>query len=153
MRRVMNELGKYENICVIVIISVLLLLVLTKSIYNTHSMNFPMSIYEGYGDERDEGCDPDDMRDKINKIYDMTKKYKKNAPHSMKDTIKKGPYGVFEYRDEHYDSDGGWDSETEDLKKICREMKANITFSNYQKEVQNIMNEGSNGMDGDDGFF
>ena len=149
MRRVINELGKYDNICVIVIISVLLLLVLTKSIYNTHSMIFPTTLYEGY-DERDDDCDPDDMRDKINKIYDMTKKYKINAPRSMTDTIKKGPYGVFEYRDEHYDSDGGWDSETEKLKEICRKMKDNITFSNYQKEVQNIMNEGSNG---DDGFF
>jgi hypothetical protein len=144
----MNELGKYQNICIIVFISVLLLLILTKSTYNTHLMNFPTSLYEGYGG--DEGCDPDDMRDKINKIYDMTKKYKRNTPRSMTDTIKKGPYGVFEYRDEHYDSDDGWDSETEELKKICSKMKDNITFSNYQKEVQNIMNEGSNG---DDGFF
>ena len=135
----MNDLGKYKNIGILLIIFIFILIILLHPEYKLDIMNSSPNTCEGMADGESE-CDLDDTRDKINKLYDMSKKYKKNTPKQLGNTIKDGPYKAFVYRDEHYDSDNGWDNdESEKLKEICKRFKDNTLVHNYFKEYNEIL--------------
>ena len=124
MRSIMNEVSKYIGTAVIIL--VLLLIILRTLNWQTDIINRMMTVREGFMDESESEseseCDEDDTRDKIEQIYKASKKHKDIS----KERSSQGPFGALKYYKEHYDSDDGWDSETDELKKICFKMKKKI---------------------------
>ena len=137
MRSIMNEVSKYIGTAVIIL--VLLLIILRTLNWQTDIINRMMTVREGFMDESDSDseseCDEDDTRDKIEQIYKASKKHKDIS----KERSSQGPFGALKYYKEHYDSDDGWDSETDELKKICFKMKKKSKTNEYVKDIENII--------------
>lgn len=151
MRSIMNEVSKY--IGTVVIILVLLLIILRTLNWQTDVINRMMTVREGFDDDDDESeCDEDDTRDKIEQLYKASKKHKVKGR-----AAQRGPFGALKYYKEHYDSDDGWDSETDELKKICFKMKEKSKNNEYSKDIENIIAGSSmnikTGGGGGGGFF
>ncbi len=151
MRSIMNEVSKY--IGAVVIILVLLLIILRTLNWQTDVINRMMTVREGFDDDDDESeCDEDDTRDKIEQLYKASKTHKDIS----KEYSSQGPFGALKYYKEHYDSDDGWDSETDELKKICFKMKKKSKKNEYAKDIDNIIGGSSMNIKtggGGGGFF
>ena len=133
MRSIMNEVSKY--IGTVVIILVLLLIILRTLNWQTDVIKRMMITREGFDDDDDESeCDEEETREKIHQIYKTSKKYKGADIDDENDL-----FGALKYHKEHYDSDDEWDSETEELKKICNRMKKHSVSIEYKKEINDII--------------
>ena len=157
MRSIMNEVSKY--IGTIVIILVLLLIILRTLNWQTDVIKRMMTTREGFMGESESDsesdseseCDEDDTRDKIEQLYKASKKHKDVS----KEHSSQGPFGALKYYKEHYDSDDGWDNETDELKEICFKMKKKSKKNEYAKDIDNIIGGSSMNIKtgGGGGFF
>jgi len=154
----MNEVSKYIGTAVIIL--VLLLIILRTLNWQTDVINRMMTTREGFMGESDSDsdsdseseCDEDDTRDKIEQLYKASKKHKDVS----KERSSQGPFGALKYYKDHYDSDDGWDSETDELKKICFKMKKKSKRTEYAKDIDNIIGGSSMNIKtggGGGGFF
>ena len=159
MRSIMNEVSKYIGTAVIIL--VLLLIILRTLNWQTDIINRMMTVREGFMDESESEsdsesdseneCDENDTRDKIEQLYKASKKHKDVS----KERSSQGPFGALKYYKDHYDSDDGWDSETDELKKICFKMKKQSKKNEYAKDIDNIIAGSSMNIKtgGGGGFF
>ena len=158
MRSIMNEVSKYIGTAVIIL--VLLLIILRTLNWQTDVINRMMTTREGFMGESDSDsdsdseseCDEDDTRDKIEQLYKASKKHKDVS----KERSSQGPFGALKYYKDHYDSDNGWDNETDELKKICFKMKKKSKRTEYAKDIDNIIGGSSMNIKtggGGGGFF
>ena len=152
MRSIMNEVCKYIGTGVIIL--VLLLIILRTLNWQTNVINRMMTTREGFYDDDDDDeseCDEEETRDKIEQLYKASKKHKDIS----KEHSSQGPFGALKYYKEHYDSDDGWDNETDELKEICFKMKKKSKKNEYAKDIDNIIGGSSMNIKtgGGGGFF